>query len=267
MKNFRPIKRLGQHFLKDNRIASDIINIAQVEKNDTVLEIGPGQGVLTSLIAKRARSLIAVEIDKKLCDVLEEKLRPFNNIRLIQADFLKVDLSTLHLAHGSKVIGNLPYYITTPIIMKLLEARQYISSITVMVQKEVAERIVARAGDSAYGVLSIAVSYSADARIEMPVPAEVFSPRPKVASSVLKLEVLKEPRVKIDDEKMFFRAVKGAFTQRRKMLGNSLAHSLHVKKELIREVLEELGIDATRRPQTLTIGEFAGISNSIFRLK
>ena len=267
MKNLRPLKRLGQHFLKDARMASDIVEIAEIEADDTVLEIGSGHGVLTPLIAERAGNLIAIEIDKRLCTILNETLRPYKNVKLIQADFLKVDLSTLQLNFGTKVIGNLPYYITTPIIMKLLEARNYISSITVMVQKEVAQRIVARAGESNYGVLSIATSYSADASIKMPVPPEVFTPRPKIASSILKLEVLKEPRVKVDDEKFFFRTVKGAFAQRRKMLGNSLTHSLHVKKELIRDVLGTLGIDAASRPQTLSIEEFASISNALFRLR
>lgn len=263
MKKLRPIKRWGQNFLIDKNIVGKIIEIAKLHEEDFILEIGPGKGILTEEIAKRVKGVIAVEIDKKLCVLLKERLRKYKNTKIVQADFLKIDLSSLHLMPCTKVIGNLPYYITTPIIMKLLEERKNINSIVVMVQKEVAERMTATAGSKNYGVLSIAVGYFADVSLARSVSRKVFFPEPKVSSSIIKLDILRKPRVKVTDENIFFKTVKGAFAQRRKMLINSLSHSLGLDKKVIQHILEKNNISPKNRAETLTLEEFGKLSDYV----
>lgn len=263
MEKFRPIKRWGQNFLKDKNIVTKIIEIADLHQNDSVLEIGPGQGILTEAMAKEAREVIAVEIDKKLTALLTERLKDYKNVKIIQGDFLKIDLSTLNLKADTKVVGNLPYYITTPIIMKLLETPGNITRIVVMVQKEVAERIVATSGNKNYGILSIIVQYFADVCLARNISKKVFFPEPKVSSSILKIDIRKKPRIKVKDEKLFFKVVKGAFSQRRKILINCLSPSLDLDKNLIQQALEKSSISPTRRGETLTLEEFGKLSDAI----
>ena len=263
MKKLRPIKRWGQNFLIDKNIVAKIIEIAGLGREDFVLEIGSGRGILTEEIVKRVKRVIAVEIDKKLCVLLKERLGKYKNVKIVQADFLKIELSSLHLMPHTKVIGNLPYYITTPIIMKLLQDRKDISSIVVMVQKEVAGRMTASAGSKNYGVLSIAVRYFADVSLAKNVSRKVFFPEPKVSSSIIKLNVLRRPRVKVKDENIFFKTVKAAFAQRRKMLVNSLSHSLNLDKKLIGQILEKNNVSPKRRAETLTLEEFGKLSDHI----
>ncbi len=267
MESFHPIKRWGQNFLIDKNIANKIIETAQLSAKDYVLEIGPGRGILTEEIAKRAKNVIAVELDKKLCGFLKEQLQNYQNVKIIQGDFLKINLSSLNLNPNTKVIGNLPYYITTPIIMKLLDSRENISNIVIMVQKEVAQRITSTTGSKNYGILSIAVQYFANVYLIRNVSKKVFFPEPKVSSSILKIDVLNKPRVRVKDEDIFFKVVRGAFSQRRKMLINSLSHSLNLQRNLIQQILEKNNISSQRRGETLTLEEYGKLSDSINEIR
>ena len=268
--DLKPSKSLGQNFITDGNIVRKIVDGAGITEEDLVIEIGPGIGVLTSALAERAAFVAAVELDKRLIPVLEETLMEYSNVRVINADILKTDLKQLVRAYREeglftgkvRVIGNLPYYITTPIIMKLLEEQVPADSITVMMQKEVADRIRSAPGSRTYGAISVAVQYYCRVDKITDVPKEAFIPRPKVASTVLNLEPLEE-RIEVADEKIFLRCVKAGFAQRRKTLLNSLAAGSGMDKDHVRKILETAGIDPGRRAETLTVEEFGRIANGI----
>ena len=277
---FKNSKSLGQNFLTDPEVIRAIVSGADVSEKDLVIEIGPGFGVLTDEAAKHAGKVIAIEIDKDLLPVLEFTLAAHKNIEIINEDVLKIDLNELienvikRESNGErdgekpdsvkienvKLIGNLPYYITTPILMKLLESNLNAESITVMMQKEVAERILAEPGGKEYGALSVAVQYRTIAETVIEVPRESFFPAPKVDSEVLKLTLRDEPAVKPIDEALFFRLVKAGFSQRRKTILNSLSTSGYPKEE-IAACLEAVGIDNKRRAETLSLQDFCSISD------
>ena len=277
---FKNSKSLGQNFLTDPEVIRAIVSGADVSEKDLVIEIGPGFGVLTDEAAKHAGKVIAIEIDKDLLPVLEFTLAAHKNIEIINEDVLKIDLNELienvikRESNGErdgekpdsvkienvKLIGNLPYYITTPILMKLLESNLNAESITVMMQKEVAERILAEPGGKEYGALSVAVQYRTIAETVIDVPRESFFPAPKVDSEVLKLTLRDEPAVKPIDEALFFRLVKAGFSQRRKTILNSLSTSGYPKEE-IAACLEAVGIDNKRRAETLSLQDFCSISD------
>ena len=268
--DLKPSKSLGQNFITDGNIVRKIVDGAGITEEDLVIEIGPGIGVLTSALAERAAFVAAVELNKRLIPVLEETLMEYSNVRVINADILKTDLKQLVRTYREeglftgkvRVIGNLPYYITTPIIMKLLEEQVPADSITVMMQKEVADRIRSAPGSRTYGAISVAVQYYCRVEKVTDVPKEAFIPRPKVASTVLNLEPLEE-RIEVADEKTFLRCVKAGFAQRRKTLLNSLAAGSGMDKDHVRKILETAGIDPGRRAETLTVEEFGRIANGI----
>lgn len=253
-------KSLGQHFLFDKNIINKILNTAKLQPTDTVIEIGPGPGVMTRMIGERVRRVIAIEIDKSLCDTLKRDLSEHPNIEIINADAL--DYHFEELEKGFKVIANLPYYITTPILFRLMEVRDLIESMTLMVQKEVAERITARPGGKEYGILSIVIQYYSQPEIAFIVPKGAFRPAPKVDSALLHIEILPEPRIKVKDEPFFFKIVKLSFSQRRKTLQNSLKR-LGLRKETLDNAFTSLRIDPKRRAETLSIEEFGLLADSL----
>jgi 16S rRNA (adenine1518-N6/adenine1519-N6)-dimethyltransferase len=271
---FRLTKSLGQNFLTDKNIIDNIIEASNIGENDLVIEIGPGIGVITKEAAAKAGSVIAVEIDKNLIPILQETLADETNVKIINRDILKTDLTAVieeekknfPQMESVRIIGNLPYYITTPIIMKLLEDGVPADSITVMMQKEVADRIKAAPGNKERGALSVAVQYYCQVVKVTDVPKEVFVPAPKVDSTVLRLDIRKEKPVELKDDKLFFKAVKSGFAQRRKTLLNSLASGTGLGKDKIGQILEETGIDPGRRAETLDIDEFAKIANGMFEM-
>lgn len=262
---FRFSKSLGQNFLTDKNVIDHIIEDSLIEENDLVIEIGPGIGTLTAEAAQAAAKVIAIEIDKGLIPILKETLRGYDNVTVLNQDVLKTDLKALIQEHdcGGKVriIGNLPYYITTPIIMKILEDQVPADSITAMMQKEVADRIKAAPGSKIYGALSVAVQYYCTVEQILSVPREVFVPQPKVDSAVLRMDVRREHPVGLTDERVFFQCIKAGFEQRRKTLLNSLTGTAGLSKEGIREILTAAEIDPARRPETLDLCEFAVIAN------
>lgn len=268
---FRHSKSLGQNFLSDIHIIEDIVDGSDIEPEDLVIEIGPGMGVLTAAAAERAGKVIAVEIDKKLIPILKETLAEYDNVEIINADIMKTDLTEIveanRPADGGKVrvIGNLPYYITTPIIMKLLEESVPADSITIMMQKEVADRIKAGPGGKDYGALTVAVGFYCTITHVADAPKEVFVPRPKVDSTVIRLDLRKECPVDLIDQKIFFETVKGGFGQRRKTLLNSLTGVRGLPKTEIADALDAAGIDPKRRAETLSLDEFAAVANEIAR--
>ena len=250
-----PKKYLGQNFLYDCSVLQRIVQAAQLEPEDFVVEIGPGPGILTEMLAARAAKVLAIELDKNLFEKSKKELSDYNNVELIHADALEYPYRDLP---EFKVVANIPYYITTPIIFKLLDTKKNLISMTLTVQKEVAERIVAKPGGKDYGVLSIMVQYDAKPDLIFVIPKESFRPVPKVDSAVVHMEILNRPTVYVEDEEMFFRVVKTAFSQRRKMLSNSLKNL----RGDIKEWLDRAGIDSNRRPETLSIEEFAKLSNT-----
>ena len=249
-------KHLGQNFLYDNSILSRIIQSAGLSGDDTVVEIGPGPGRLTRMLAETVKRLIAIELDPELYEKLKGDFIAYNNVEIVHGDALKFPFETIG---EFRVVANIPYYITTPIIFRLLDARAYVKSMTLTIQKEVAERIVAEPGGKAYGVLTIMIQYFARPELKFIIPKEAFRPIPKVDSAVVDMKILERPSVTVRDEKMFFRLVKTAFSQRRKTLSNSLRGL----GEDIRDVMISSGIDPQRRPETLSIGEFARLSDSL----
>ncbi|KXG74143.1 16S rRNA (adenine(1518)-N(6)/adenine(1519)-N(6))-dimethyltransferase RsmA [Thermotalea metallivorans] len=266
---FKFSKSLGQNFLIDENILYKIIDGAEISKEDGVIEIGPGIGTLTQVLAERAGKVVAVEIDKNLLPILEETLREADNVEVIHQDVLKLDLHGLirdkFEGKPVKVIANLPYYVTTPIIMKFLEERIPVSSMVVMIQKEVADRMQAKPGTKDYGALSVAVQYYCEPRMITKVPKSVFIPQPKVESTVIQLKVLENPKVKVKDERLLFDIVRAAFGKRRKTLLNALSSSnLGLDKEKIKEILSKSNIQEERRGETLTIEEFAYLADCIF---
>ena len=268
--NFVFQKKFGQNFLIDGHVLDKIIAGAGVTKDDMVLEIGPGIGTMTQYLACAAREVVAVEIDKVLIPILEgDTLKAFDNVTVINEDILKVDINKLveekNGGRPIKVVANLPYYITTPIIMGLFESHVPIESITIMVQKEVADRMKTGPGSKEYGALSLAVQYYANPEIVANVPPNCFMPRPNVGSAVIRLTRHETPVVDVKDEKLMFRIIRASFNQRRKTLANGLnnAPDIHLSKEVIQESIEELGVPVTIRGEALTLQQFAQLSNII----
>ncbi|MBM7557223.1 16S rRNA (adenine(1518)-N(6)/adenine(1519)-N(6))-dimethyltransferase RsmA [Halanaerobacter jeridensis] len=260
-------KSLGQNFLIDNNILDKIVDLANVNEEDTVIEIGPGIGSLTQKLAEKAAKVVAVEVDQRLEEVLEETLDEYNNIEVVFDDALEVDFDDL-VDGEYKIVANLPYYITTPIVMRLLEEGFNVEQIVFMVQREVAERMVADPGGKDYGVLSIGIQFHTTAEILFDVPPDVFIPQPKVHSSVVSLDVLEEAPVEVVSEEFFFKIVNAGFQQRRKTIRNSLskAANINLSRDLVDEALESVAIDSRRRAEKLSLEQFATLSNKIYEL-
>ena len=260
-------KRFGQNFLIDEHVLEKIIDSSGITKDDFILEIGPGIGTMTQYLAEAAREVAAVEIDSSLIPILKDTLKEWDNVTVINNDILKTDIKKIADEKNGgkpvKVVANLPYYITTPIIMGLFEKNVPVDSITVMVQKEVADRMQVGPGTKDYGALSLAVQYYAKPEIVANVPPNCFMPRPKVGSAVIKLTRYEKPPVEVQDERLMFRLIRASFNQRRKTLANGLnnAPDIQVSKEDIAKALEELGVGAGIRGETLTLEQFARLSN------
>ena len=269
--NFNFQKKFGQNFLIDTHVLDKIIAAAGITKDDFVLEIGPGIGTMTQYLACAAREVVAVEIDKNLIPILEDTLSGYDNVSVINEDILKVDIAALadekNEGRPIKVVANLPYYITTPIIMGLYEKHVPLESITVMVQKEVADRMQVGPGTKDYGALSLAVQFYAEPYIVANVPPNCFMPRPSVGSAVIRLTSHKEPPVQVEDEALMFRLIRASFNQRRKTLANGLKNSaeLDFSKEEIEAAIETLGKGPSVRGEALTLEEFAKLANAIKR--
>ena len=268
--NFKFSKSLGQNFLIDTNVIDRILEGARVQEGDYVIEVGPGIGTLTKEMGRTAEKVVAIEIDKTLIPILEETLADFPNIEVINQDILKVDVQELVKAklNGGpvKLIANLPYYITTPIVMKFLEEDIPVTDIVVIVQKEVADRMNAQPNSKDYGALSVAVQYYCDTEIVAKAPRHMFMPQPNVDSTVIGLHVREERKYNVDNEDIFFKTVKASFGQRRKTLLNSLGGLGFLSKDQIKVALQEANIDEKRRGETLSIEEFASLSNAVNRI-
>ena len=260
-------KNFGQNFLIDERVLTRIVEAADISKGDHVLEIGPGIGTMTQAMAEAAGRVTAVEIDSRLIPILEENLAGYDNVSIINADVLKTDIAAIAAEGGVplKVVANLPYYITTPIVMGLLEQDIPVKSITVMIQKEVAERMSAGPGTKDYGALSLAVQYYTEPHLIANVPPNCFIPRPGVGSAVIRLDRYEEPPVKVSDPKMMFRLIQAAFGQRRKTLVNTLIHrgDLGLTRERVLQVLREMGLPEAVRGEALTLEQFAELTDRL----
>ncbi len=262
-------KKFGQNFLIDTHVLDKIIQAAEITKEDFVLEIGPGIGTLTQYLCENAREVVAVEIDKMLIPILEDTLSEYDNVTVINQDILKLDLNTLvqerNQGRPIKVVANLPYYITTPIIMDLFERHLPLINVTVMVQKEVADRMQAAPGGKDYGALSLAVQYYAKPYIAANVPPNCFMPRPNVGSAVIRLSLHEKSPVEVSDEKLLFKMIRASFNQRRKTLVNGLNNSseLTFSKEAIQKALETLGISENIRGEALSLKQFAALANEL----
>lgn len=267
--NFNFQKKFGQNFLINSSVLEDIISEADVTEDDMVLEIGPGIGTMTQYLCEAARQVIAVEIDTNLIPILQDTLSEYDNVKVINEDILKVDINALANEYNNgkpiKVVANLPYYITTPIIMGLFESHVPIDSITIMVQKEVADRMQEGPGSKEYGALSLAVQYYSTPEIVVNVPPSCFMPQPKVGSAVIKLTRHEKPPVDVDDEKLMFKLIRASFNQRRKTLANGLNNfgGFNLSKEMIQESIEELGVPVNVRGEALSLEQFAKLSNII----
>ncbi len=273
--NFNFQKKFGQNFLIDANILDNIIESAEITKEDCVVEVGPGIGTMTQYLAESAKEVFAVEIDKNLIPILEDTLKDYDNVTIINEDILKVDLNKLVMEKNGgrpiKVVANLPYYITTPIIMGLFESNVPLSSITIMVQKEVAERMKVGPGTKDYGALSLAVQYYAMPEIVLNVPPNCFMPRPNVGSAVIRLTRYENPPVQAKDEKKMFAIIRASFNQRRKTLANALSNGLsytnsegkclHPSRQNVCDVLEKMGLSQTIRGEALTLEKFAELSD------
>lgn len=275
--NIRPTKSLGQNFLVDESAVEKIIDAGEIDKNDIIIEIGPGTGSMTAKIANKARRLVAVEIDRHLIPALSDSLKNAVNVEILNRDIMKMDLDELIAEQRKlegedldiKIIANLPYYITTPIIMKLLEGKPDVKKMVFMVQKEVADRMVANPGKKDYGALSVAVQYYSKPSRIFDVPPDAFIPPPKVYSTVIVLDVYENSPYEINDVPMFFRIVKAAFAQRRKTLSNALFNSgfFNQTKEQIAEILQSHGISPTQRGETLSISQFGELADDFSQKK
>ena len=258
-------KGLGQNFLTSQNVLEEIVDAAEIDSG--VIEVGPGFGVLTSELAKNSDKVVTIEIDERLIDVLEYTLADYDNVKIVNADILKLDLHKLiQEEFGNEkvsIAANLPYYITTPIITKLLEEKLPLKNIVVMVQKEVALRMAAKPSSKDYGAITVLCQYYTEPSVVTNVPASLFVPPPKVDSAVLRLKIRENPAVHVTDEKMFFRVVKAAFSQRRKTLLNCLCSNFSFPKEEMSTLLEGIGITPSRRGETLSLQEFADISDAI----
>lgn len=262
-------KKFGQNFLVDSSILDRIIESAQITKEDCVLEIGPGIGTMTQRLAEEARAVVAVEIDRNLLPVLADTLSAYENVTVINADILKLDLNRIVEEHNGgrpvKVVANLPYYITTPIIMALFEKKVPLHSVTIMVQKEVADRMRVGPGTKDYGALSLAVQYYAKPEIVTKVPAGCFMPKPNVDSAVIRLTRYEKPPVEVEDEAWLFAVIRASFNQRRKTLANGLANAGYpgIGRRQVEEVLSAMGLAAAVRGETLTLEQFAELSDRL----
>lgn len=267
---FNFTKSLGQNFLVDGNILGKIVDGSEIDENDIVFEIGTGIGTLTYELAKKAKKVVAIEIDKRLIPILGETLEEFNNVVVINEDILKVDLPSLVKEHAGdqkiKVVANLPYYITTPIIMRFIEEGINLDSLVIMIQKEVADRMAAKPSTKAYGSLSVAIQYYGDSKIIAKAPKGAFVPPPTVDSSVLKIKMKEKREVELIDEQLFFDVVKGSFSKRRKTILNSLSTYGEFNKEVIEKALQVSEIDPKRRGETLSIHEFANLSNKLYEI-
>lgn len=271
--NFRFQKKFGQNFLIDPHVLEKIIRAAEVTKDDFVLEIGPGIGTMTQYLAEAAREVLAVEIDRSLLPILEDTLSPYDNVTVLNADILKVDIAEIAREKNEgkpiKVVANLPYYITTPILMGLLESGAPVSSITVMVQKEVADRMAAGPGTKDYGALSLAVQFYAETYLAANVPPNCFMPRPNVGSAVIRLTRREEPPVKVHSQELLFKLIRASFNQRRKTLVNGLNNyaGLSFSKEEIQEALRQMNLSETVRGETLTLSQFAELADRLEKVR
>ncbi|WP_315070396.1 16S rRNA (adenine(1518)-N(6)/adenine(1519)-N(6))-dimethyltransferase RsmA [uncultured Clostridium sp.] len=265
--NFKFSKSLGQNFLVDDSVLNDIVDGAEVNDEDFIIEIGPGVGTLTAELLKKARKVTSIELDNDLIPILEQELGGYENFELIHKDALKVDFNEIIGSENNvKLVANLPYYVTTPIIVKLLKEGYNFKSLTIMIQKEVAERINADPNCKEYGALSVLVQYYCNTSIIRKVSPTCFIPRPKVESMVIRLDKLDEPRIKAKNVKFMFELVRAGFNMRRKTLWNA-AKTLKVNKERLEEAFEKSGIDPKRRAETLTLEEFASLSDCIYAIK
>ncbi len=267
--NFTFQKKFGQNFLIDTHVLDRIISAAEITKEDCVIEIGPGIGTMTQYLAENAREVIAVEIDKALIPILQDTLSSYDNVTVINEDILKVDIQKLAEEHNGgkpiKVVANLPYYITTPIIMGLFESHVPLASITIMVQKEVADRMQVGPGTKDYGALSLAVQYYAKPEIVANVPPNCFIPRPNVGSAVIRLTRYQNPPVQVADEKFMFALIRASFNQRRKTLVNGLSNATNISvgKEQVKKVLADMGLSETIRGEALTLEQFADLADRL----
>jgi len=260
-----PRKRWGQHFLVDQNILSKVIRTAELEKGDVVLEIGPGTGEMTLALARQVKKVIAVEIDRKLVKVLKEKTADLSNIMVIEGDVLKISFEQLYRrGHQQlKVVANLPYQISTPLLFRFIESKQLFSTITLMLQREVAERMIASPGGKNYGPLSIFTQLVSDLSIQFYIKPSAFFPPPKVESAVIHMVWKERPLVRLEEEGWFKKVVKGCFSYRRKRLINALRHADLLLPEDLEKRIEKIGIDSQRRPETLTIQEFARLADAL----
>lgn len=271
--NIKFQKRFGQNFLIDTHVLEKIISASGVTKNDFVLEIGPGIGTMTQYLCESAREVLAVEIDSSLIPVLSDTLSAYDNVTIVNKDILKLDINRIVKEYNQntpiKVVANLPYYITTPIIMGLFESHVPLESVTVMVQKEVAQRMQAVPGTKDYGALSLAVQYYANAVIAANVPANCFIPRPNVGSAVIKLTCHSTPPVKVDDEKFMFSVIHASFNQRRKTLQNALSNDdrLGISKKEAADAIKQMGLAENTRGEVLYLKDFAKLSNILLNLR
>ena len=267
--NFNFQKKFGQNFLIDTRVLEEIIDAAEITKDDFVLEIGPGIGTMTQYLCEAAREVVAVEIDTNLIPILKDTLSAYDNVEVLNQDILKVDIASLAKERNNdrpiKVVANLPYYITTPIIMGLFESHVPIDSITIMVQKEVADRMQEGPGSKEYGALSLAVQYYAKPEIVVNVPPSCFMPQPKVGSAVIRLTRHEQSPVEVEDEKLMFQVIRASFNQRRKTLANGLNNfgGFGLSKEEIQTCIEELGVPVNIRGEALSLAQFATLANII----
>ena len=269
--NITANKKFGQNFLIDDDVIDSIIENAEITNSDLVIEIGPGLGTLTAELLKNAGKVISIELDKNMINILNDRFSLFDNFELINEDVLKVDLKELinnnlksNNLSKAKVVANLPYYITTPIIMKLLEGKLNLESITVMVQKEVAERLTAIPGEKDTGAITYSINYFADSKIVINVPNTSFIPAPEVNSAVMKLDILKKPRLELENEELFFSIIKSAFLQKRKTLSNALGNSkLFNNKSEVNQMLEKLNIDQNIRGEKLSLDDYYKIYNYV----
>lgn len=271
--NIRANKSLGQNFLISEQVVNEIVESSKIDKEDLVIEIGPGLGTLTKYLLEKAGKVIGIELDKKMVEILQDRFKLYNNFELYQQDVLKIDLKQLIKKEKEntnikkvKIVANLPYYITTPIIMKLLEEKLDLESITVMIQKEVADRLIAIPGEKETGAITYAVYYYAIAEAILEVPKESFIPEPEVTSKVIKLNIRKEPPIEVQDKELMFKIIKSAFMQRRKTLINALNNAKIIQnKEEGNQILESLKLDESVRAEKLTLENFADITNRILK--
>ena len=266
--NISANKSLGQNFLIDDEVVAETVKAAEITDKDLVIEIGPGLGTLTARLLENAGRVVAVELDNRMIEILKERFALYNNFELINEDILKIDLEALiektkkeYKLNDVKIVANLPYYITTPIIMKLLEERLDIKSITVMVQKEVAKRLTAEPSSKLAGAITYSVNYYCEAEEKIEVPKTSFMPSPEVDSEVIKLTLRKNSPVEVKDQELFFKLIKVSFMQRRKTFINGVSNGNIASKDKIKQILNELGIDENVRGENLTLEQFAKISN------